>query len=693
MTSKLKDNIINTKLQKAEAISAHSNSKLENYSKLDSSLRKLYLPSIQKKSISTIQDTSIRKLKKSQSQAIILNNYKNPFSSNEGKERILLAKSSLSRINAKINDLTLNFKKLLMEKEENLNIIKKALCSDDPTYSDQILLKIEQFLEDTIKTLKTNNKKTISTINYENMKNNEDKYSKLDESKEKINKTINKDENEQNINNNEEYKNNENNDNNQNNDNIQENQQNHNYSLETRAEDPSKLNIINNSHLLNNNNSSLNNINVFNNSIEEQIKCIKEIIEEKDEDKGGRLGEKTLQLESGIFEKSSVPTKVFNVLKVKSELSFLKHKLINIEQKIRLKEEEIEELKSKAKMKNILFQKNILDSKMITLQQIQSKNKEIEEITLPSKNLMIENLRKNLKHYNEINKSYLVGNKDVEENYMKKKNEYDEKSRKYTNLEAKNSILKYKYNSLRIHDIKKDINLQNIKAKINMIDEIKQIIESHKGAIEEKKEEVEYMKHLLNEKIDKHNKTKEEKENKYQEMNKMQREFNQQLSRKKNEANKIKKETKEIDALINKEIQIFNNLNKKDKNLVAELLLYKNKASSEFLKYLEELEIYENKRFIEQKKNRFKKLKKGNKITHDIISKIKKNKNIKEEAKSTEDEKLLEEKLVYYLNSKGEKESQNNEIDDKNKESDEKQNTNEKNEVKGKKEKEVKKKK
>ena len=134
-------------------------------------------------------------------------------------------------------------------------------------------------------------------------------------------------------------------------------------------------------------------------------------------------------------------------------------------------------------------------------------------------------------------------------------------------------------------------------------------------------------------------------------------------------------------------------MNKKDKNLVAELLLYKNKASSEFLKYLEELEIYENKRFIEQKKNRFKKLKKGNKITHDIISKIKKNKNIKEEAKSTEDEKLLEEKLVYYLNSKGEKESQNNEIDDKNKEKDEKQNTNEKNEVNGKKEEEVKKKK
>ena len=61
-------------------------------------------------------------------QAILLNGYKSPFTSNTEKEKILLAKSSLARINEKINDLTLNYKKLLMEKEDNLNIIKKALC-------------------------------------------------------------------------------------------------------------------------------------------------------------------------------------------------------------------------------------------------------------------------------------------------------------------------------------------------------------------------------------------------------------------------------------------------------------------------------------------------------------------------------------------------------------------------------------
>ena len=67
------------------------------------------------------------------------------------KEKILFAKYSLSRINAKINDITLSYKRLLAEKEENLNIIKRAICSDDPTYVHSLYLKIEQFLEDTIK--------------------------------------------------------------------------------------------------------------------------------------------------------------------------------------------------------------------------------------------------------------------------------------------------------------------------------------------------------------------------------------------------------------------------------------------------------------------------------------------------------------------------------------------------------------
>ena len=55
----------------------------------------------------------------------------------------------------------------------------------------------------------------------------------------------------------------------------------------------------------------------------------------------------------------------------------------------------------------------------------------------------------------------------------------------------------------------------------------------------------------------------------------------------------IKRQQKEIDVLIHKETQIFNILNKKDKSAIGEMLLYKNKSNSEFLKFLGELEMYE----------------------------------------------------------------------------------------------------
>ena len=208
------------------------------------------------------------------------------------------------------------------------------------------------------------------------------------------------------------------------------------------------------------------------------------------------------------------------------------------------------------------------------------------------------------------------------------------------------------------------MNLQNMKAKINLIDELKEVIENLKASIEEKKEEIIYGKSILNERIDKYNKTKEQKENKYQEMNKIQRELNYEISKRKKEANQIKQETKEIDILIHKETQIFNILYKKDKSAIGEMLLYKNKSNSEFLKFLGELEMYENNKFDELKKNRFKKLKKGKKITHEIISKIKKVVKKREETKSSADVKLLEEKLVYYLSSKGEKDSNYNDFNE-----------------------------
>ena len=91
----------------------------------------------------------------------------------------------------RINDLSLSYKKLFTEKEDNLNIIKNAINSDDPALELNLSLKIEQLLEEAIK---YNNcyKSTLSTASYENIKFSEDKNLKTEETKEKINKSTTK---------------------------------------------------------------------------------------------------------------------------------------------------------------------------------------------------------------------------------------------------------------------------------------------------------------------------------------------------------------------------------------------------------------------------------------------------------------------------------------------------------------------
>ena len=707
---------LNNKIQKSDAINIYNNSKSDYSTKLDSSFKKLHLPTIKKNSLPPIPVSSITKrIKKSQSQSNLIEHNKkiNIYNQNNEKEKVLLAKYTLARINARINDLSLSYKKLFTEKEDNLNIIKNAINSDDPAFELNLSLKIEQLLEEAIK---YNNcyKSTLSTASYENIKFSEDKNLKTEETKEKINKSttkevgeniniqnsskendckkeelndnnsekndnnlqninqknsnnnneikkeeINNNENKNNNNNNNETKNN--NENNNNNESNQEIKNKNDFNAETRAED---INKINNSHIMNNNTSNYN-INI-NNSLEEQINCIKEIIEEKDEEKNIRKREKNIQIDPGFFEKSSVPKGMINILKVKSELSLIRHKLLNIEQKIKIKDEEIDELKSRAKMKNIVFQRSILDSKMVVLHRVKTINKELEEVSLPSKTLLKDNLKKELQYYNGLNKTFLVGNKDAEEEFIKKKNEFEEKKRNFINLEVKVNNMKYKHSSLKLNDLKRHSELEKIKQKINHINEIKEKIETDKQTILKKKNEVEEAKKLLENKIEEYNKIKEKKENKYNESNKFQKEINSKITKQKNEINRIKKEIKEIDILIFKETENYKNIiNKTDKNSVNKTLTYKNQQSTEFLKSLKEIEKNIYLKQEKEKKNRFKKLKVENNISHNIKSKIKRKIPEKNRDKeSSENSLLLKEKLEYYLNSKEDKKEKDKEIGD-----------------------------
>ena len=145
---------LNSKNQKSEDIKINNNTKSDGSTKLDSSFKKLHLPTIKKNSLPTIPVSSVTKrIKKSQSQLNLIRDNKkiNIYNPNNEREKVLLAKYSLARINARINDLSLSYKKLFLEKEDNLNIIKNAVSSDDPTFEQNLSLKIEQLLEEVLK--------------------------------------------------------------------------------------------------------------------------------------------------------------------------------------------------------------------------------------------------------------------------------------------------------------------------------------------------------------------------------------------------------------------------------------------------------------------------------------------------------------------------------------------------------------
>jgi hypothetical protein len=685
-----------------------------NNLKNDSKYKKLILPKIQKPRKTNMPVSTLnRNLKSSQSQNDLFSNqvYKNNLNDNNNeKEKLMIAKLSLRRLIAKINDINYSYKKLLNEKEENLNLLKQSISSTDYTYSENLYKKVEQVLEEAINNKSNNNyqnnnyesgisqnqeKESENKLNKENEKIENEENKKNEEIKENvinenniennnneknINENINNENNiennnEKNINENINNENiNENNNNENNNDEkkeneVEENKENldednidknlnneingeinnenndtsnqetkhkHNYSMETRGEDVNnnKINSFNNSRIINNNSN-------FNNSIEEE-NSIKEINDELNK----------YQIENGLFEKSVVSSKYYNILKAKTELSTLKHKMIKMKQIINQKEEEIDEIRNRAKMKNIIFQSGVLGRNMTELHKIKTRNKEIENISIPAKNLQYENLKKELEYYTKKNRSAMAESKDASENYFSIKNQFDEKTKLCNNLQGKNSNLKFKLNTLKQADFKKTMALKVLHQKLEQIPKIKETIESQKKMISEKENEINELKENLNKKNIEYEKSAENRNNGFEEMNKCERQLNSRISRQKNEYNKTKNEIRDIDKLLLKEIEVFESLNKNEPELVHQIYYKKGQSTNEFIEFLNEIEKMQEKKEETYKKECFKTYKIGNKFTYTAISKVKKeNKKveIKKDIKKSENEilPLLEDYLQY----------------------------------------------
>ena len=137
-------------------------------------------------------------------------------------------------------------------------------------------------------------------------------------------------------------------------------------------------------------------------------------------------------------------------------------------------------------------------------------------------------------------------------------------------------------------------------------------------------------------------------------MNKLEREFHQKINKHKNEVTKIQKEIKDIDKNILLEIDKYEHLTKNDKKFINLTFIYKIKNQIEFKDCLNKIEEEINAISEEKKVTRFKNLKKGGIEKFYRISKIKKKEPKKEEILFNEDIHVLDEKLEYFINSKGE---------------------------------------
>ena len=574
--------------------------------KNESSFKKVILPSIQKRRNLEIPASSFHpKIKKNISHKDLFVYQKSKSNMNLYNSEIdllMIAKIDLAHLKKKINDLNYSYKKLCIEKDENLNILREAINSNNYTYSENLYKKIDKMLEDALNSKKNINNSKISQKTIEEKDNiNEEIYKKKEEKNnndsDNENNDINKendivgniehdnandDKNSKKINEENQDDINENNIDNINiNNNSPDMKHRHNYSLETREEDinNTKNNSINNSRLINNSNNN----NKNNNSIEEENK----IKDEKDD-----LNK--YQIESGIFEKSMIPSRFYNILKVRSELSTLKHRMIKLQQNMKFKEEEINEIKNRAKLKNIIYQSNLLGQNISELHKIKTKNKKIETISIPTKNLQYENLKKELDYYTKINESVLSENKNANENYLTIKNEFDEKNKLCKTLLEKNNNLKYQLNSYKQNDLQKTLELRYMKQKIEEIPNVEGMIEKYKKMISDNEKEINNLKANLNKKNEEYGASKENKNKKYEEMENYEKQLNNRISKQKNEFSKCRYEIKDIDKMISKELEMYSILYKDEQEKVHNMYSKKFQNNiNEFINYIKNEQRYE----------------------------------------------------------------------------------------------------
>ena len=560
----IKDTNINNIIDNKNIEPQNSNQITKNESK------KTILPSIKTKSrkysVPPSAYTSI--LKECKSQKNLDDYFTSKNDPNSKKDKLITMKHSLNTLIKKINDLEILYKKLSSEIIENKSLLKHAFKSSqfiaNITSPHEESIKFEDGEEDDKK---------------ENVNNNNDMGIK--------------EESEQNN----DQEDNEDNDN-INNDNINENQQTQkqqpktNHSIETRfenKEDP----II---HMNKNNDNINNQINNYNfTSDQNNIQGIQENEEgnsnnfaSKKNFKSNSIETRDSNFDSKLFEGSGIPSGVFKSLLVKTELSSLRHKMISIQENILIKEEEINEVFDKSKMKNILLESNKLLFQSNELQKIQTRTNELETFLIPNKTKLLDNLKDEFDYYDNIKKKVTDELNSYKEKYSSLKILNDTKNKSNKFLLEKSESLKYQYKKYKQNGLKKDIEVTKNKQKISEISNKNEEFNKFQEKSEKNETVINNLKEELNLKTNDFNEIDKERNKNYVEIEEYERQTNIRLNREKNLITEERNNIRDFEKLINQEMRNYSEINMRGDEGLINLYSKKSKGDGGLLEFIDE---------------------------------------------------------------------------------------------------------
>ena len=418
------------------------------------------------------------------------------------QEGLVILKKKLNKINDDIQDMKIAILKLKNESNENRNFlfeiqkIKNILSV--PFLSEDNSLNISFF-----KNLKKSNNESIKNDDKTEDKTDEKNEYKNEEYKSK--EEIERDYVEKNINNIEEKNNN-------NENNVEYVEINKEIKIENDKENHSMSKIQEeeeNSKFIEKSIDKEKNIKYKD---EDNINSIK-LFKYPNQENGNLNHSSSMKLIKSYNEFTSFPDTTINKIKNKNLVYKIKRKINKCLDKIKINNEEINELKSKSKSINYIEQNYEFFKLLNQINWLSTRNKEINNKIFPQKQQNNENSNNEFQYFKTINKA----NKDESELLKQKcsilKLENQKHNKNNIHLDEKINSIKSSLNSLHLVKYKKCKELKNLREKIEQIDILKEKINNATYTIESNESEINKLKKENNEKDKKIAKLESEKKN------------------------------------------------------------------------------------------------------------------------------------------------------------------------------------